>query len=768
MIKTIPFILILFHLLSGVNLSAQNSRIDSLKKILPAQKEDTSKAKTLLELSRCLEQRGDHTASREYADQALSCSEKIGYTQGVAYAHIRYGFICHMQGLYKEALDEYFTALAIFTKAGNMKGIADAYNDLGNVSTETSDYEHAYTYYQNSLKYSTPLGDKKRMSDSYNNTGNALLEQGRYLDAFRSHEMALQLRQGTNYKKGIADSYNNIGNVNTELGNYPLALNNYYLSLKIREELGENKGIADSYNNIGMIFELEGDYNEAIRNHLIALDLRKKLNAKRYIADSYTNLANVYTSMKRYSEAMRNLTAALELCKEVGYKRGCESCYNNMGMICLEQGDAKNAMLNYNQAMALAKELGNKAGMSETGRNLASYYTRLKNYPEARKWLNESLVISAEIRSMQDLKDCYRKYIVLDSASGNMAGAFANAKKFTVYRDSLNNEETNKRMLRVQVNFEYEEKNKAEKIRQEELKLLAETESRRQKAVIYSISAMLLLVIGFAIFAFYNYRQKKRINAVLEVQKKNIDDSIRYARRIQEAILPETLFQPEEVRDYFVLYLPKDVVSGDFYWKYRIGDELFFAAIDCTGHGVPGAMMSMLAFDILEHELKDNGHREPGEILTQINNNIIAKLRSQESQAATDGMDSTLCRLSLKTRSMTYAGAKNAPLVISGGQLNEYPVNRNSIGYYKDLVFEQHTVQLKEGDQIYLFSDGFHNQKGGPEKRKYLFARFRLKLLEASALRDSKAQKAFMAAEFENWKGKNPQRDDVLLMGIKV
>jgi sigma-B regulation protein RsbU (phosphoserine phosphatase) len=174
----------------------------------------------------------------------------------------------------------------------------------------------------------------------------------------------------------------------------------------------------------------------------------------------------------------------------------------------------------------------------------------------------------------------------------------------------------------------------------------------------------------------------------------------------------------------------------------------------------------MLAFDTLEHELKDNGLREPAQILAQINNNIISKLSSTDSQSATDGMDITLCRLSLKSKSMTYAGAKNAPIIISEGTLREFPVTRNSIGYYKDLVFEQHTVQLREGDQIYLFSDGYYSQKGGPEKRKFLFSTFKHKLLESAALPDCKAQKEFMASEFKNWKGLNPQRDDVLLMGV--
>jgi len=216
-----------------------------------------------------------------------------------------------------------------------------------------------------------------------------------------------------------------------------------------------------------------------------------------------------------------------------------------------------------------------------------------------------------------------------------------------------------------------------------------------------------------------------------------------------------------------VLYLPKDIVSGDFYWRHQEGRELFFAAVDCTGHGVPGAMMSMLGYDLLEYAVKDKGLREPEEILHLLNRQIIEKLNGGNSDTSTDGMDLTLCRLNLDTLQLVYAGAKNDLFVISDNELQVLRVTKCAIGYSLQTVYTQATRSLKKNDEIFLLTDGYSDQKGGPQKKKFMLRKLKTLLMELSSL-TCKDQQQKLLAEFEQWKGSAPQKDDILFVGFRI
>lgn len=257
----------------------------------------------------------------------------------------------------------------------------------------------------------------------------------------------------------------------------------------------------------------------------------------------------------------------------------------------------------------------------------------------------------------------------------------------------------------------------------------------------------------------------------LEESKKELTASISYAERIQGAIMPPKLLVKSILPDSFILYLPKDVVSGDFYFVEKLGDEVIFAAVDCTGHGVPGALMSVVGFNYLHQAVIEKKLTTPSDILSYLDAGVNERLRQTDGDSGVnDGMDLSLCTLNTKTNVLQYAGAYNPIYVVKNGKLIEiesdkFPIGVNTGGVID--VYTNHTIQLSKGDGVYLFSDGYADQFGGSKGKKFKYSSLRNMLLENYTLSMSE-QKLKYANIFEDWKGNLEQVDDVLLMGIRI
>jgi serine phosphatase RsbU (regulator of sigma subunit) len=268
-------------------------------------------------------------------------------------------------------------------------------------------------------------------------------------------------------------------------------------------------------------------------------------------------------------------------------------------------------------------------------------------------------------------------------------------------------------------------------------------------------------------------RQKSEIehkNVELEILYKQVTDSIHYAKRIQDAILPTNNRIKALLPDSFILFKPKDIVSGDFYWIEQKDDLVYFAAVDCTGHGVPGAFMSLVGYNILRDILKNTPASQPAEILDKLRDGVVNALRSDEtSKQAKDGMDMTLCAINYKTMSLQYAAAFNPLYLIRRGELILHPANKFPIGSYigEKTGFDNHEIQLEKGDQIFICSDGYADQFGGPTGKKFMVGNFRKLLLKIAEL-DSQLQKEELNKTLVSWQGEQEQVDDVLVIGVKV
>jgi len=268
-------------------------------------------------------------------------------------------------------------------------------------------------------------------------------------------------------------------------------------------------------------------------------------------------------------------------------------------------------------------------------------------------------------------------------------------------------------------------------------------------------------------------RQKEEIevkNEELGILYKQVTDSILYAKRIQDAILPPDSFIKSLLPDSFVLFKPKDIVSGDFYWFDHKEDVVYFSTVDCTGHGVPGAFMSLVGHNILKDIVTNTNLKKPGEMLSQMRDQVIKTLHADtDGNRAKDGMDMTLCSLNRKTLELQYAAAYNALYVVRNEELIEYPANKFPIGAFigDKKNFDNHVVQLQKNDTIYLFSDGYADQFGGERGKKFMVGNFRKLVLKVSASPISE-QKAIFEQTISDWQGEREQVDDILLMGVRV
>ena len=260
--------------------------------------------------------------------------------------------------------------------------------------------------------------------------------------------------------------------------------------------------------------------------------------------------------------------------------------------------------------------------------------------------------------------------------------------------------------------------------------------------------------------------QNEKISELYE----EVTDSIKYAKGLQEAILPPAEFVEEVMPDSFILYKPKDIVSGDFYWIEKKKDKVYFAAVDCTGHGVPGAFMSIVGYNALNEALRTND--DPGSILDALNKGISKTLHNNamDGTATKDGMDLALCCYDAKTKTLEYAGAYNPLYLIRDGEVNQLKADKFAIGgYYEDASkkYTNHVIQLQEKDYIYVFSDGYADQFGGPKGKKFMYKRFRDYLLTLNG-KSMNAQKDFLNNTIEQWKGPVEQIDDILVIGMHV
>lgn len=665
---------------------------------------------------------------------------------------------------------------------------AGALNNLGYMHKFHGNYDLALGNYGKSIKTIKQIDAKKDSAFNYivkqdytqtiNNMAVVYINQGNTLKGIKFYEYAINMRLKLNDFEGAALTYNNLGYVSSIQGDIKSALNYYFKSLKIREEIKDYAGLAQVYGNIAGLYGEQNEQEESMVYYKKALDNWKKIKSASGIAQVYNNFGTYYLKKPNLDSAQFYYQIALNIRDSLNYKEGIANSHYNMGHLFSKKGDYRTALDHFKHSLSLYEKLSYKKNICKDLELISEVYYKLNKTDSAKLFSSKALQLAKELGYPDELATSYKMQYALNKQQGNFKDALEMYEQHIIMRDSVKNEETQKATLKQQIEYDFE-KQKAINDKEHEKQLAISVEAKKkQKIIIYAISIGLFFVLIFSFIISNRLKVTRKQKNIIEAQKeeveiqkhiveeknKEITDSIQYAKRIQSAILPPTKLVKEYLKDSFILYTPKDIVAGDFYWMEHKNGKILFAAADCTGHGVPGAMVSVVCNNGLNRSVREHGLTDPGEILNKTRTIVIDEFEKSEDEVK-DGMDIALC--TIEKDILQYAGANNPLWIIRHGELIETKANKQPIGKFDEpLPYTTHTFALEKGDTIYIFSDGYVDQFGGENGKKFKSANFK-KLLLSIQHESMEKQRELIKNAFETWKGNLEQVDDVCVIGVR-
>ncbi len=636
-----------------------------------------------------------------------------------------------------------------------------------------------------SLRYSQLALDQAKLNSSFNQSLSAInsvaiayYRQGNTTEALKLFMEGLELSEEHNIMEMRASYTNNIGNIYTRVNKYDLALEYFRKALVLNDSLDNKKGIANAYNNIGIVYKSLDSVTTAIFYINKAIAIRAEIDDKDGLIDAYNNIANAYANGDNWPQAEVYLMKAAELCSATSNYMGLAATYGNLSNVYEERKQYETAMSFALKGMQVAKEHGLRASLKNIYTNVIRGYKNLGNYKMAYEVLDEYFWYHDSLKELSSQEDIARQEAQHEIAT-----------------KELINQKLREKNARIEAISKHEKKEK--ELSQEALN--ASKKSQQFLIAVLVLAAAIVIVIVVMLRKIkktYKLVQEKNVlveasnieikkqkqeadrqREIVEEKNKEITDSINYAKRIQSAILPPNKLVKEYLQECFILYRPKDIVAGDFYWLESFAQatdseganksSVLFAAADCTGHGVPGAMVSVVCNNGLNRSVREYGLHEPGKILDKTREIVISEFEKSEEEVK-DGMDIALCALDGST--LKYAGAHNPLWIIrkDSQEIEEIKADKQPIGKYDDpMPYTTHTIELNRGDSFYIFTDGFADQFGGDKGKKLKAKNFKQLLLSIQE-ESMEHQRELIDEAFENWRGNFEQLDDVCVIGVRV
>ncbi|MCK4662638.1 MAG: tetratricopeptide repeat protein [Bacteroidales bacterium] len=869
--KNIFYLIFLILLSIHPTFGKKLSKTDSLKNVLKIANNDSIKIIILNEL--CWEYKNSNPDSAIcFCNKALAFGKNANNKNLIARTYNNFGNIYSNKGEYETSVKYYIKALNIYKKTNNQKGLGDVYNNIGIIYTYQGDFDKALEYYNKSLRIDIKM-KSKNLAKSYSNIGVIYFYKGDYCNALNNFLECLKIEEKHNIIEGMSYTYNNIGEIYAFQKDYTNALKYYNKSLKIKKEINDINGLASAYFNIGDIYIIKNEFQKALEYNIIALENRKQIDDKNGITNSYIQLGKIYNYLKQYNKALIYLNKSLILAKKIGYPQGIANANNNLGITNINKKKYKTAISHLLKAYEIGIKIKAPLIIKTASNNLSQAYSNINNY-----------------------QDAYKFHVIYKQIS-----------------DSANIENHTKKITELEMQYEFDKKQKIKKLKDKQLALAHKAELKRQKIIKNSFIGFSFFTLLVAFFIFRIYRIKKKTNEALEYKnieiftqkeeiiaqakeleitnneleklsivasetdngvmimdaegkiewlnegytkmlgytlndllkekgdnllkvsayknikdvfrsiynsknpkiyesenitksgekkwvqttitpilnnnkeirklisidsnitklknvEKEIIDSIVYAKRIQNALSPSKEILIKTIHQYFILNKPKGIVSGDFYWFSEIKNKIIIAVADCTGHGVPGAFMSMLGVTLLNKIVNEKGIIKPNEILDRLRNNVIISLhQTGEVGEANDGMDIALITIDKKNNYLEYAGANNSAYLFRNNELTEIFADKMPIGICQKTgtPFSCRKMSIQTEDIIYLFTDGYADQFGGENEKKFMYKNFKILLKKIHNL-PMNEQETSLFKTHKKWKGNNEQVDDILIMGIKI
>lgn len=619
--------------------------------------------------------------------------------------------------------------------------------------------------------------------------------------AFILSEIQRELAQKKGLRKIESWALNNQGVSYVIRGDYVNGMTYYKESLVIREEIGDKRAIAITLNNIGLVYERVGDLNNALDYHQRSLKIKEELENEKGIAMSLGNIGSIYLDKEEVLTARKYFLDALNifLKKEIWGQVVVTNI--NIGKTYLEESKIDSCELFLDKSNDIYEAEKTNAGKASYYNLRTKVFIYKNQNDQARKFAELGLIESEKTQDVTDLENALSNLYKLNKGKNDTKALNFLERRIKI-ADSIKNKEVTQQVIRQELQYEFDKKSFEDSVKAVEKRRVFETKvalkdeqikrSNTLKVALFTGIAV-LIIFGFIIYRRYKFSEQQndiinRQKNIVEQHNAKITDSINYAKRLQDATLPSKTKLDKIFSNYFVFFKPKDIVAGDFYFadvvKEKNNKLIYYVAADCTGHGVPGAMVSIVGANGLKRCIQEFKLRKPGEILNKLSE-LVAENFAQSEEKIRDGMDLAICCLEEedgKPTKLHYAGANNPLWVINpsrekipetgnsfkeGGGF-EIKADKQAIGYTENIKpFTTHTFEVEKGDTVYTFSDGYPDQFGGEKGKKLKSANFRKMLFEIQD-KSMDEQLTIIDKRFEEWKRGREQVDDVCVIGVKV
>ncbi|HEY6163143.1 MAG TPA: tetratricopeptide repeat protein [Bacteroidia bacterium] len=614
--------------------------------------------------------------------------------------------------------------------------------------------------------------------------------QGNFQLAYELAEQAKALAEAQHEVRFEGEAFNYMGMNIARLGNSSQALGYYQKAIDLFERSLYDKGRINALTNIAGIYFDEGDFVLAISYFQKALDIAKQVHDEKQIGNLLNNIGSAYQNQGKEKEAKNYYLQAVQQNIQSGNDHALAYNYLNLSYIEMGDNNLQNATDYNEKAMNIFRRFTDRYSIVGCLCQRADILMQKKQFPQAISIFKEAITLSESTHSPLLIERTLKSAAAAYEETGDYKMASSLLNRFIDTKDSIVNEEIRNEVTKKQMRFEFDKKHLSDSLNritsENNLKqeiASREHESRLQKFLLLLSLGILALIAVFAFFIYRSNQQSKKAGVIIRQQKemaeqqrtaietknKEILDSIGYAKRLQEAILPRDSMVKKIFPDSFVFYRPKDIVAGDFYWMDAIDDTILFAVADCTGHGVPGAMVSVVCSNALDRAVKEFKLEDPGKILDKVSGFVSGTFSKSESEVM-DGMDIALCAFKRDGNnfSLAFSGANNPVWIIRRKELIELEANKQPVGKFENLKpFTTHHFELKQGDLLFLFTDGYADQFGGPKGKKFKYRQLLNRIVAISG-ESMEWQKNALVNIFDEWKGELEQVDDVCLIGIRI
>ena len=606
----------------------------------------------------------------------------------------------------------------------------------------------------------------------------------------------------------------------SKLGKYDLTIQAQLDGIRFFEKRKNFASVATFYNNMAIAYNYMGDYQETINALKTSLKYNKEVKAYASLHMQYINMGDCYILMNKPDSAIMFLDTAIQTNLRYNVQDSGTTHFIEYwkGEAYYLKGDYTTALKYYKSSHTYRLENSDKDDHVYTYIGIGKTLHKLNRNNESQTFLKAGLALAYEVNAVKRIAKAHLAIADLYFDIGNYKESVINYKKSNALRDSMFNDEKTLAIMSSRTKFQVEAKDRAIELLNAKSILAEQRKKIADEQLKTSQSKLLLLfsVLGFSGILigslFWILKKRNKTNkllqyqrdeiykshgeisnqkAILEEKNREITDSIRYAKRLQDAILPTSKLVKEYLNESFVLYKPKDIVAGDFYWmetatiarKAGGSDTILFAAADCTGHGVPGAMVSVVCHNALNRAVKEFGLTEPGAILDKTSEIVISEFEKSHEDVK-DGMDIALCSITYSklkennVATLKYSGANNPLWLVRNVnqtneiekkyQFEEIKPDKQPIGNFSNpKPFTTHETLLKKGDSIYIFTDGYQDQFGGEKSKKFMAQQLKTLILEIQS-QSMEEQRERLNNVFENWKGSLEQVDDICFIGVRV